>query len=168
MIACCGATSTCRCRPASSSRCSDPTAAARRRCSRCCSGSCRWHRCRAGGRQAGHLGQRAHRLCAATPPDRPGCDAAGRDLVGWVSTGGAGESPPLRSTDRARRRARWARRCDRSTLNAWPMSGCGVMSGGELQRVRIAQALVADPHAAALRRTAADPRPGQREAGIRR
>ena len=69
----------------------------------------------------------------------------GRDLVRLGIDGRRWGCMPLRSADRARRRAAVRQALRRSTANSWPMSGSGVMSGGELQRVRIAQALASDP-----------------------
>lgn len=69
----------------------------------------------------------------------------GRDLVRLGFDGGRWGGVPLRSSDRARRRAAVAHAL--SQVNAEHLADVrvGVMSGGELQRVRIAQALVSDP-----------------------
>ncbi len=69
----------------------------------------------------------------------------GRDLVRLGIDGARWGAIPLRSADRARRRAsvrqalRWVDGDDLADVRV------GVMSGGELQRIRIAQALVDDP-----------------------
>lgn len=69
----------------------------------------------------------------------------GRDLVRLGVDGRRWGGPPLRSADRARRRA--AVREALRKVNGEQLADVrvGVMSGGELQRVRIAQALVSDP-----------------------
>ncbi|OBH93039.1 metal ABC transporter ATP-binding protein [Mycobacterium sp. E2733] len=69
----------------------------------------------------------------------------GRDLVRLGVDGHRWGAMPLRSVDRARRRA--AVREALRQVNAEHLADVrvGVMSGGELQRMRIAQALVSDP-----------------------
>ncbi|MCV7382061.1 ABC transporter ATP-binding protein [Mycobacterium alsense] len=69
----------------------------------------------------------------------------GRDLVRLGVDGGRWGAVPLRPADRARRRA--AVREALRQVNGERLADvrAGVMSGGELQRVRIAQALVGDP-----------------------
>jgi zinc/manganese transport system ATP-binding protein len=69
----------------------------------------------------------------------------GRDLVRLGIDGNRWGGMPLRSADRARRRA--AVRQALEQVNGERLSDVrvGVMSGGELQRVRIAQALASDP-----------------------
>ncbi|GAA4295991.1 metal ABC transporter ATP-binding protein [Mycobacterium paraffinicum] len=69
----------------------------------------------------------------------------GRDLVRLGVDGHRWGAMPLRSADRARRRA--AVREALRQVNAEHLGDVrvGVMSGGELQRIRIAQALVSDP-----------------------
>lgn len=69
----------------------------------------------------------------------------GRDLVRLGVDGHRWGGLPLRSADRARRRAAVAdalRQVNAEHLADVPV---GVMSGGELQRMRVAQALVSDP-----------------------
>ncbi|HEX5256004.1 MAG TPA: ATP-binding cassette domain-containing protein [Mycobacterium sp.] len=69
----------------------------------------------------------------------------GRDLVRLGIDGPRWGAIPLRSADRARRRA--AVRQALRQVNGEHLADVrvGMMSGGELQRVRIAQALVSDP-----------------------
>jgi zinc/manganese transport system ATP-binding protein len=69
----------------------------------------------------------------------------GRDLVRLGIDGRRWGAAPLRSAERARRRAAVSEALQQ--VNGEHLAGVrvGVMSGGELQRVRIAQALVSDP-----------------------
>ncbi|OBK62677.1 ABC transporter ATP-binding protein [Mycobacterium gordonae] len=69
----------------------------------------------------------------------------GRDLVGLGVDGHRWGALPLRAPDRARRRD--AVRLALHQVNGERLAGIrvGLMSGGELQRVRIAQALASDP-----------------------
>lgn len=69
----------------------------------------------------------------------------GHDVVRLGFDGPCWGAVPLRSADRARRRA--AVRQALRQVNGEHLAdvGVGVMSGGELQRVRVAQALVSDP-----------------------
>ena len=157
-IACCGTTSTCRCRPVSSSRCSVPTAPARPRCSRCCSGQLPLSagaalvdgkRVTSGSGDIGYVPQ--HR-----PIDRE-VMLRGRDLVRLGIDGHHWGAMPLRSADRARRRE--AVRQALRQVNGEQLAdvrvgrdvGRGVAAGahrsGAGQR----------PDAAAVRRTAAGP-----------
>lgn len=69
----------------------------------------------------------------------------GRDLVRLGVDGGRWGAVPLRSRDRARRRATVAHALSQVNCERLADVRVGVMSGGELQRVRIAQALVSDP-----------------------
>jgi zinc/manganese transport system ATP-binding protein len=69
----------------------------------------------------------------------------GSDLVRLGIDGGRWGAVPLRSADRARRRARVSEALRRVNGEHLADVRVGVMSGGELQRVRIAQALVSDP-----------------------
>ncbi|MEB3982639.1 metal ABC transporter ATP-binding protein [Mycobacterium sp. 663a-19] len=69
----------------------------------------------------------------------------GRDLVRLGIDGGHWGGAPLRSADRARRRAAMWRALREVNGEHLANVRVGVMSGGELQRVRIAQALVGDP-----------------------
>lgn len=69
----------------------------------------------------------------------------GRDLVRLGIDGARWGGAPLRSADRARRRAAVAEALRRVNGEHLADVRVGVMSGGELQRVRIAQALVSDP-----------------------
>jgi len=69
----------------------------------------------------------------------------GRDLVRLGVDGGRWGSTALRSADRARRRAAVRQALRRVDGEHLADVRVGVMSGGELQRVRIAQALAADP-----------------------
>lgn len=69
----------------------------------------------------------------------------GRDLVRLGVDGGRWGAVPLRSRDRARRRATVAHALSQVNGERLADVRVGVMSGGELQRVRIAQALVSDP-----------------------
>lgn len=78
-------------------------------------------------------------------PMDPDVMLRGRDLVQLGVDGHRWGGMPLRSADRARRRA--AVRQALRQVNAEHLADVrvGVMSGGELQRMRIAQALVSDP-----------------------
>jgi zinc/manganese transport system ATP-binding protein len=69
----------------------------------------------------------------------------GRDLVRLGIDGNHWGFMPLRSTERARRRV--AVRQALAQVNSEPLADVrvGLMSGGELQRMRIAQALASDP-----------------------
>jgi zinc/manganese transport system ATP-binding protein len=69
----------------------------------------------------------------------------GRDLVRLGIDGRRWGAAPLRSADRARRRAAVAEALRQVNGEHLTDVRVGVMSGGELQRVRIAQALVSDP-----------------------
>jgi zinc/manganese transport system ATP-binding protein len=69
----------------------------------------------------------------------------GRDLVRLGIDGGRWGAIPLRSRDRARRRAAVAQALSQVNGEQLADVRVGVMSGGELQRVRIAQSLVSDP-----------------------
>ena len=69
----------------------------------------------------------------------------GRDLVRLGIDGRRWGVLPLRSTDRARRREAVQRALQRVNGERLADVAVGVMSGGELQRVRIAQALASDP-----------------------
>lgn len=69
----------------------------------------------------------------------------GRDLVRLGIDGGRWGAIPLRSSDRARRREAVAQALRQVNGQHLADVRVGVMSGGELQRVRIAQALVSDP-----------------------
>lgn len=91
----------------------------------------------AGGARIGYVPQ--HR-----PIDRD-VMLRGRDLVRLGVDGPRWGAVPLRSADRARRRAAVSRALRQ--VNGEHLAGVrvGVMSGGELQRMRIAAALVSDP-----------------------
>ena len=93
-----------------------------------------------------HLRQRTYRLRAATPAAGPRCHAA-RPRPGSAGHRRIALGRPAaairRSGPAPRRRA--AGRCGRSTANGLADVPVGVMSGGELQRMRIAQALASDP-----------------------
>ena len=69
----------------------------------------------------------------------------GRDLVRLGIDGRRRGAAPLRSADRARRRAAVSEALRQVNGEHLADVRAGVMSGGELQRVRIAQALVSDP-----------------------
>ncbi|BBZ47100.1 ABC transporter ATP-binding protein [Mycobacterium parmense] len=69
----------------------------------------------------------------------------GRDLVRLGIDGDRWGGMPLRSADRARRRAAVARALRQVNGEHLADVRAGTMSGGELQRVRIAQALASDP-----------------------
>jgi zinc/manganese transport system ATP-binding protein len=69
----------------------------------------------------------------------------GRDLVRLGIDGRRWGGTPLRSADRARRRAAMWQALRQVNGEHLADVRVGVMSGGELQRVRIAQALVSDP-----------------------
>lgn len=69
----------------------------------------------------------------------------GRDLVRLGIDGPRWGGAPLRSADRARRRAAVSRALCQVNAEHLADVRVGVMSGGELQRVRIAQALASDP-----------------------
>ncbi len=69
----------------------------------------------------------------------------GRDLVRLGIDGRRWGGGPLRSADRARRRAAVSEALRQVNGAALADVRVGVMSGGELQRVRIAQALASDP-----------------------
>jgi zinc/manganese transport system ATP-binding protein len=69
----------------------------------------------------------------------------GRDLVRLGVDGRCWGSSPLRTADRARRRAAVNQALRKVNAEHLADVRVGVMSGGELQRVRIAQALVSDP-----------------------
>lgn len=69
----------------------------------------------------------------------------GRDLVRLGVDGRRWGGAPLRSADRARRRAAVSEALRQVNGEQLGNVRVGVMSGGELQRVRIAQALVSDP-----------------------
>ncbi len=69
----------------------------------------------------------------------------GRDLVRLGFDGHRWGGTPLRSTERARRRAAVADALRQVNAEHLADVRVGVMSGGELQRVRIAQALASDP-----------------------
>ncbi|BBY13329.1 metal ABC transporter ATP-binding protein [Mycobacterium marseillense] len=69
----------------------------------------------------------------------------GRDLVRLGIDGRRWGAVPLRSRDRARRREAVAYALSQVNGDRLADVRVGVMSGGELQRVRIAQALVSDP-----------------------
>ena len=79
---------------------------------------------RAGRRQTHHLGQRTHRLCAATSSDRPRRDAArARPGRGWASTGhrwGCGVAARRRPGPPARGRAAGAATGQRRTAGRCP------------------------------------------------
>jgi zinc/manganese transport system ATP-binding protein len=78
------------------------------------------------------------------PMDR-GVMLRGRDLVRLGIDGRRWGAAPLRSADRARRRAAVHQALAQVNGEHLADVRVGVMSGGELQRVRIAQALVSDP-----------------------
>ncbi|MCA2241654.1 metal ABC transporter ATP-binding protein [Mycobacterium sp. WUMAC-067] len=69
----------------------------------------------------------------------------GRDLVRLGIDGARWGAVPLRPRDRVRRREAVARALSQVNGEHLADVRVGVMSGGELQRVRIAQALVSDP-----------------------
>lgn len=69
----------------------------------------------------------------------------GRDLVRLGVDGHRWGAAPLRSADRARRRAVVVEALRQVNAEHLADVRVGVMSGGELQRMRIAQALVSDP-----------------------
>jgi zinc/manganese transport system ATP-binding protein len=69
----------------------------------------------------------------------------GRDLVRLGIDGRCWGSIPLRSADRALRRAAVRQALEQVNGEQLAHVPVGVMSGGELQRVRIAQALASDP-----------------------
>ncbi len=69
----------------------------------------------------------------------------GRDLVRLGFDGHRWGGLPLRGADRARRRAAVADALRQVNAEHLADVRVGVMSGGELQRIRIAQALVSDP-----------------------
>lgn len=91
----------------------------------------------AGSRRIGYLPQ--HR-----PIDRDVL-LRGRDLVRLGIDGRRWGAMPLRSADRARRREAVCRALQQVNGERLADVRVGVMSGGELQRIRIAQALVSDP-----------------------
>ena len=132
------------CRPANSSRSSVPTAPARHRCSRCCSASCRSPPARPRSTASPSRRAASDRLRAPAPCDRPRADAArARPRRPGLRRPPLGCGAVARADcANARRRATGARTGRRRHLADVPV---GVMSGGELQRVRIAQALASDP-----------------------
>ncbi|MGF2950828.1 metal ABC transporter ATP-binding protein, partial [Mycobacterium sp. THU-M116] len=69
----------------------------------------------------------------------------GRDLVRLGVDGRCWGPAPLRSAERARRRAAVQRALSQVNGEHLADVRVGVLSGGELQRLRIAQALVSDP-----------------------
>lgn len=69
----------------------------------------------------------------------------GRDLVRLGVDGHRWGAMPLRSADRARRQAAVAEALRQVNAEHLADVRVGVMSGGELQRMRVAQALVSDP-----------------------
>jgi zinc/manganese transport system ATP-binding protein len=69
----------------------------------------------------------------------------GRDLVRLGIDGRQWGAMPLRSADRARRREAVRRALQQANAEHLADVRVGLMSGGELQRVRIAQALASDP-----------------------
>jgi zinc/manganese transport system ATP-binding protein len=69
----------------------------------------------------------------------------GRDLVRLGIDGRRWGAMPLRSADRARRREAVRRALQRVNGEHLADVRVGLMSGGELQRIRIAQALASDP-----------------------
>jgi zinc/manganese transport system ATP-binding protein len=69
----------------------------------------------------------------------------GRDLVRLGIDGSRWGAAPLRSAQRARRRVAVRQALERVNGERLADVRVGVMSGGELQRVRIAQALASDP-----------------------
>lgn len=69
----------------------------------------------------------------------------GRDLVRLGIDGGRWGAIPLRPSDRARRRAAVTHALRQVNGERLADVRVGLMSGGELQRVRVAQALVSDP-----------------------
>jgi zinc/manganese transport system ATP-binding protein len=69
----------------------------------------------------------------------------GRDLVRLGIDGRQWGAMPLRSADRARRRKAVRRALQEANAEHLGNVRVGLMSGGELQRVRIAQALASDP-----------------------
>lgn len=91
----------------------------------------------AGSRRIGYVPQ--HR------PIERGVTLRGRDLVQLGVDGHRWGSMPLRSADRARRRAAVRRALQQVNAEQLADVRVGIMSGGELQRVRIAQALATDP-----------------------
>lgn len=78
------------------------------------------------------------------PIDR-GVMLRGRDLVRLGIDGRRWGAMPLRSADRARRREAVRRALHEANAEHLADVRVGLMSGGELQRVRIAQALASDP-----------------------
>ena len=169
----CGATSTCRGRrAASSSPCSARTASASRRCSRRSSACCRW--------PAGEL-TRARPAARARPtaqigylPQRRSFDAGPADprrrrrpARAATATAGACRCPARRRAGRGRR-ARVDEVIDLVGAGAYAApADRRSCSGGEQQRLLIAQALVRRPAAAAARRAAGQPRPAQPGRGRR-
>ncbi|KKC04149.1 metal ABC transporter ATP-binding protein [Mycobacterium nebraskense] len=78
-------------------------------------------------------------------PMDPDVMLRGRDLVRLGVDGHRWGGMPLRSADRDRRRAAVAEALRQVNAEHLADVRVGVMSGGELQRMRIAQALVSDP-----------------------
>ena len=143
----------------SSPRSSDRTARARRRCCGCCSESCRsraasasvlGRRPGAHKRQIGYLPQRRH--------FEPGTRIRGIDLV-RLGLDGARWGLPLRRAGGER----IERVLELVGAGAYARRPIGSLSGGEQQRLLIAQALVSEPRAARPRRAAGQPRPAQPE-----
>ena len=129
-------------RRASCSRCSARTGPARRRCSASCSG-CSSRR-RAASRSAAARRARAARGSATSRSSASStatCRCAAATSSGSVSTDTAGESAASRTDERAR--------IDRALTEvgaaAYADAPVGRLSGGEQQRLRVAQALVSDP-----------------------
>ena len=159
-----GATSTSRSRRASSRRSSDRTAPARRRCCASCSaslplarGDARGARTRAGAQkgQIGYLPQRRH------------FDAA----PGFAASTSCGSGSTARAGDcrcGAPERERVEEVIELVGASAYAQRPIGRLSGGEQQRLLIAQALVSRPRAADPRRAARQPRPAQPDARSRR
>ena len=151
---------------------SAPTASASRRCQGRCSACCplaagHGHAC-----WAAQPGQRptADRLPAAAAQLRPGLRIRGVDVVRLGLDGDRWGVPlPARPARRRRRRAR--QRVDEVIelvgATAYAHRPIGQLSGGEQQRLLIAQALVRRPAAAAARRAARQPRPAQPGGGRR-
>jgi zinc/manganese transport system ATP-binding protein len=75
----------------------------------------------------------------------PGLSLRGRDLVGLGFDGHRWGAASLRPADRSARRVAVNRALGQVNADHLANVPVGVMSGGELQRVRIAQALASDP-----------------------
>ncbi len=99
---------------------------------------------RVGGKPVGSGGGRIGYVPQHRPID-PDVMLRGRDLVRLGIDGGRWGATPLRPADRARRRSAVSQALRQVNGEHLADTRVGLMSGGELQRVRIAQALVSDP-----------------------